>query len=173
MSRLALAAGAAAVVYGIGLTALGLRWWLAPSAPRTRIHTRTTTMMEPQLEQLQHDCPNCACCTAALCRRAAMSLLGCAAHTPAEHQATVAACPCSELAVAAASSSGPAWVGGPVPAGPPAAMVPASTEAGFLLGLDAAAPAGLVAVRQITTTAAVFLVQESAGVVRVAGGEPW
>lgn len=41
------------------------------------------------------DCPDCLCCTEALCERGRNSVLECAGHTPAEHHATVSGCPCS------------------------------------------------------------------------------
>jgi len=180
MSRLALATGTVVTVYGIGLTALGLRRWPAPSPPPARIHMRTTTMLDPWLQQPQHDCPNCGCCSAALCRRAAMTLRGCAAHTPEEYRQTVAACPCSARAIAAAGARGAAHPGGPEQASWEAAAplradpaVPIVTSLGPVFPADPgfAAPAGFVAVHQVTT--AVFRVRQWAGTVHVAGGEPW
>ncbi|MFJ6561999.1 hypothetical protein ACIQMV_19485 [Streptomyces sp. NPDC091412] len=43
----------------------------------------------------QGPCPNCPCCTAALCERGRASVLECAGHAGDEHKATVRHCPCS------------------------------------------------------------------------------
>ncbi len=41
------------------------------------------------------DCPNCLCCTAALCERGRASFLMCTGHVDDAHRAVVALCPCS------------------------------------------------------------------------------
>ncbi|MEV6738611.1 hypothetical protein AB0N14_17450 [Streptomyces sp. NPDC051104] len=43
----------------------------------------------------QADCPNCPCCSAALCERGRADVTGCTNHTSDETRATVAGCPCS------------------------------------------------------------------------------
>ncbi|MDX2645073.1 hypothetical protein PV341_16170 [Streptomyces sp. PA03-1a] len=40
-------------------------------------------------------CPDCPCCTAALCARGRTTVSACAGSTPAEHRPTVDGCPCS------------------------------------------------------------------------------
>ncbi|MER6559799.1 hypothetical protein ABT300_19095 [Streptomyces sp. NPDC001027] len=51
---------------------------------------------EPQkLRPAQLPCPNCSCCSAVLCERGRNDIGECIAHTPADHAATVADCPCS------------------------------------------------------------------------------
>jgi len=59
-----------------------------------------------------------------------------------------------------------------VQADPAESVVPASLTPSFLADPGAVPPPGFVAVRQVTTTA-VFMVQEQAGTVRMAGDEPW
>lgn len=41
------------------------------------------------------DCPDCLCCTAALCERGRASVQRCAGHVDDGHRSTVAGCPCS------------------------------------------------------------------------------
>lgn len=41
------------------------------------------------------DCPDCSCCTAALCERGRVSVRECAGHVDDEHRSVVTGCPCS------------------------------------------------------------------------------
>lgn len=58
-----------------------------------------TTPLEPSavdgLQPAQEACPDCSCCSAALCRKGRADVLECAAHTGAGSRHTVAGCPCS------------------------------------------------------------------------------
>ncbi|WP_030672229.1 hypothetical protein [Streptomyces sp. NRRL B-1347] len=45
----------------------------------------------------QPDCPNCQCCTEALCERGRSHLMGCVAHVDKEHTSVVTGCPCSSM----------------------------------------------------------------------------
>ncbi|MFZ3595117.1 hypothetical protein [Streptomyces sp. BH104] len=58
--------------------------------------TETDERFGPQyVRPQQKDCPDCGCCTAALCERGKNSFLECRGHTPQELQETVLGCPCS------------------------------------------------------------------------------
>lgn len=67
------------------------------------------TLLEPfgvdYLRPAQDACPNCPCCSAALCRRGRRDFLECSGHTDAESRSTVAGCPCS----AATTEGTAAW----------------------------------------------------------------
>ncbi|MER6976011.1 hypothetical protein [Streptomyces carpinensis] len=43
----------------------------------------------------QADCPNCPCCTEALCKRGRTNVIGCAGHVDPDNHQTVLNCPCA------------------------------------------------------------------------------
>lgn len=67
------------------------------------------TLLEPfgvdYLRPAQDACPNCPCCSAALCRRGRRDVLECSGHTDPVARSTVAGCPCS----AATTEGTAAW----------------------------------------------------------------
>ncbi|WP_405759536.1 hypothetical protein OG234_13590 [Streptomyces sp. NBC_01420] len=57
--------------------------------------TSETTLQIPAWTAGNEDCPDCDCCTAALCARGRVRVHCCAGSAPAECKTTVYGCPCS------------------------------------------------------------------------------
>lgn len=55
----------------------------------------TETFGPEYVRPRQADCPNCTCCSGALCERGRSSTMQCFGLTPEEHRETVRDCPCS------------------------------------------------------------------------------
>ncbi|MGV2914622.1 hypothetical protein [Streptomyces alfalfae] len=91
----------------------------------------TSITLEPgvSLQPVQAECPHCACCSAALCRKGRASVLGCAGCTRADLRATVSRCPCS----ASLTEGTAAWRAGMVAATLAATELPLSTPLENLL----------------------------------------
>ncbi|MFI9026383.1 hypothetical protein [Streptomyces sp. NPDC053560] len=95
--------------------------------------TKGPTMDEPfgpeYVKPKGKDCPNCLCCTQALCERGRNSVLECAGHTTAELREVVFGCPCS----AARTPKTASWRASQVRATRMAREVPLGQEAELLL----------------------------------------
>ncbi|MEU7092943.1 hypothetical protein [Kitasatospora aureofaciens] len=55
----------------------------------------TETFGPEYVRPTQEDCPNCPCCTKALCERGSATIRECQGHTAEDAQRLVAGCPCS------------------------------------------------------------------------------